>query len=228
MKQFVVIGLGRFGASIARALSEKNFEVLAVDRDEDRVKEMEGVVSQAIVMDATDDKALRELGIADFNTAIVSMGETVEDSIMITLALKELGLKHVIVKAKSEIHSKILKKVGADRIVFPEREMAEKLAESLASPKIFDFIELSKEYGIVEMVVPKKLVNTTLRELKLRDKHKVSVIAIKRKVPYSKSDGTTDFKDEIIIGPGGGDELISGDVLILLGKNEDVDKVQKL
>ncbi len=228
MKQFVVIGLGRFGASIARALSEKNFEVLAVDRDEDRVKEMEGVVSQAIVMDATDDKALRELGIADFDTAIVSMGETVEDSIMITLALKELGLKHVIVKAKSEIHSKILKKVGADRIVFPEREMAEKLAESLASPKIFDFIELSKEYGIVEMVVPKKLVNTTLRELKLRDKHKVSVIAIKRKVPYSKSDGTTDFKDEIIIGPGGGDELISGDVLILLGKNEDVDKVQKL
>ncbi|UCG91029.1 MAG: TrkA family potassium uptake protein [candidate division WOR-3 bacterium] len=228
MKQFVVIGLGRFGSSIARALSGKNFEVLAVDRDEDRVKEMEGVVSQAIVMDATDDKALRELGIADFDTAIVSMGETVEDSIMITLALKELGLKHVIVKAKSEIHSKILKKVGADRIVFPEREMAEKLAESLASPKIFDFIELSKEYGIVEMVVPKKLVNMTLRELKLRDKHKVSVIAIKRKVPYSKSDGTTDFKDEIIIGPGGGDELISGDILILLGKNEDVDKVQKL
>lgn len=228
MKQFVVIGLGRFGASIARALSEKKFEVLAVDRDEDRVKEMEGIVSQAIVMDATDDKALRELGIADFDTAIVSMGETVEDSIMITLALKELGLKRVIVKAKSEIHSKILKKVGADRIVFPEREMAEKLAEGLASPKIFDFIELSKEYGIVEMVVPKKLVNKTLRELKLRDKHRVSVIAIKRKVPYSKSDGTTDFKDEVIIGPGGSDELISGDILILLGKNEDVEKVQKV
>jgi len=228
MKQFVVIGLGRFGSSIAQALSEKKFEVLAVDIDEDRVKEMEGIVSQAIVMDATDEKALRELGIADFDTAIVSMGETVEDSIMITLALKELGLKHVIVKTKSEIHSKILKKVGADRIVFPEREMAEKLAESLASPKIFDFIELSKTYGIMEMVVPKKIVNKTLGELQLRDKYKVSVIAIRRKVPYSKTDGTTDFKDEIIVGPGGTDELISGDVIIMLGKNENIEKVRKL
>jgi trk system potassium uptake protein TrkA len=179
-------------------------------------------------MDATDEKPLRELGISDFDTAVVSMGETVEDSIMITLALKELGVKHVIVKAKSEIHAKILKRVGADRIVFPEREMAEKLAESLASPKIFDIIEVSDTYGIIEMVAPKKIVNKTLREVKMRDKYKVSIIAIKRKVPYSKPDGTTDFKDEIIVGPGGSDELISGDVLILLGKNEDIEKVQKL
>lgn len=228
MKQFVVIGLGRFGSSIARALSEKKFEVLAIDEDENRVKEMEGVVSQAVVMDATDEKALKELGVADFDTAIVSMGETVEDSIMITLTLKEMGIKQVIVKAKSDLHSRILKKVGADRITFPEREMAEKLAESLASPKIFDFIELSKTHGIVEMVVPKKIVDNTLRDLQLRAKYKVSVIAIKRKVPYSKPDGTTDFKEEIIIAPGPDDELISGDVLVLLGKNADLEKIKKL
>ncbi len=228
MRQFVVIGLGRFGSSIARALSEKKFEVLAIDEDEDRVKEMEGVVSQAVVMDATDEKALKELGVADFDTAIVSMGETVEDSIMITLTLKEMGIKQVIVKAKSDLHSRILKKVGADRITFPEREMAEKLAESLASPKIFDFIELSKTHGIVEMVVPKKIVDNTLRDLQLRAKYKVSVIAIKRKVPYSKSDGSTDFKEEIIIAPGPDDELISGDVLVLLGKNADLEKIKKL
>ncbi len=228
MKQFVVIGLGRFGSSIARALSEKKFEVLAIDEDENRVKEMEGVVSQAVVMDATDEKALKELGVADFDTAIVSMGETIEDSIMITLTLKEMGIKQVIVKAKSDLHSRILKKVGADRITFPEREMAEKLAESLASPKIFDFIELSKTHGIVEMVVPKKIVDNTLRDLQLRAKYKVSVIAIKRKVPYSKPDGTTDFKEEIIIAPGPDDELISGDVLVLLGKNADLEKIKKL
>ncbi|MGB3341894.1 MAG: TrkA family potassium uptake protein [bacterium] len=228
MKQFVVIGLGRFGSSIAKALSEKGFEVLAIDENEERVKEMEGIVSQAIVMDATDEKGLKELGITDFDTAIVSMGETVEDSIMITLSLKELGLKKVIVKAKSELHSKILRKVGADRIIFPEREMAERLAESLASPKIFDFIELSKTYGIIEMVVPKKLVNKTLSDLKLREKYKVSVIAIKRKLPYTLPDGSTDFKEDIVVGPGGDDEVISGDVLIMLGKNEDLEKIEKL
>jgi len=228
MKQFVVIGLGRFGSSIARALSEKKFEVLAIDEDENRVREMEGVVSQAVVMDATDEKGLKELGVADFDTAIVSMGETIEDSIMITLTLKEMGIRQVIVKAKSDLHSRILKKVGADRITFPEREMAEKLAESLASPKIFDFIELSKTHGIVEMVVPKKIVDNTLRDLQLRAKYKVSVIAIKRKIPYSKPDGSTDFKEEIIIGPGSDDELISGDVLVLLGKNADLEKIKKL
>lgn len=228
MKQFVVIGLGRFGKSIAQALSEKNFEVLAIDENEDRIKEMEGIVSQAVVMDATDDKALKELGVADFDTAIVSMGETVEDSIMITLSLKEMGLRQVIVKAKSELHSKILKRVGADRIIFPEREMAERLAESLASPKIFDFIELSKIHGILEIVVPKKFVNKTLGDLKLREKYKVSAIAIKRKVPITKPDGSTDFKEEVVIGPGGDSEVISGDILILLGKNTDLDKIEKL
>ena len=189
---------------------------------------MEGVVSQAVVLDATDEKSLRELGVQDFDTAIVSMGDTVEDSIMITLTLKELGVRQVIVKAKGDLHSKILKKVGADRITIPEREMADRLAQSLASPKIFDFIEVSETYGIVEMVAPKKFANKTLSDLKLRDKYKVSVVAIKRKIPYSKPDGSTDFKEEFIVGPGGGDELISGDVFILLGRNEDIDKIRKL
>ncbi|MDH4211403.1 MAG: TrkA family potassium uptake protein [candidate division WOR-3 bacterium] len=228
MRQFVVIGLGRFGSSIARALSEKNFEVLAIDKDEAQVKAMEGVVSQAVVLDATDEKSLRELGVQDFDTAIVSMGDTVEDSIMITLTLKELGVRQVIVKAKSDLHSKILRKVGADRITIPEREMADRLAQSLASPKIFDFIEVSETYGIVEMVAPKKFANKTLSELKLRDKYKVSVVAIKRKIPYSKPDGSTDFKEEFIVGPGGADEIIPGDVYILLGRNEDIDKIRKL
>jgi trk system potassium uptake protein TrkA len=228
MRQFVVIGLGRFGSSIARALSEMNFEVLAIDKDESLVKSMENIVSQAVVLDATDEKSLKELGVQEFDTAIVSMGETIEDSIMITLTLKELGVKQVIVKAQNDLHSRILKKVGADRIMIPEREMAEKLAQSLASPKIFDFIEVSETYGIVEMVVPKKFANKSLTELKLREKYGVSVIAIKRKIPYSKPDGSTDFKDEVIIGPGGADETISGDVLILLGRSEDLDKIKKL
>ena len=228
MRQFVVIGLGRFGSSIARALSAMDFEVLAIDKDESLVRAMEGVVSQAVVMDATDEKSLRELGVQEFDTAIVSMGETIEDSIMITLTLKELGVKQVIVKAQNDLHSKILKKVGADRITLPEREMAERLAQSLASPKIFDFIEVSDVHGIIEIVVPKKFANKTLTELNLREKYRVSVIAIKRKLPYSKPDGTTDFREEFIIGPGGADETISGDVLILLGRNEDLDKIKKL
>ncbi len=228
MRQFVVIGLGRFGSSIAKTLSGKKIDVLAIDRDEAKVREMEGIVGQTVVLNATDEKALKELGIADFDTAIVSMGETIEDSIMITLSLKELGVRQVIVKAQNELHAKILKKVGADRIIFPEREMAERLAESLASPKIFDFIELSEAHGIIEMVVPKRLVDKTLAQAKLREKYAVSVIAIKRKVPFKKDDGVTDFRDEILIGPGGNNDIIAGDILIIMGKNEDLARIQKL
>ncbi|MEO0136002.1 MAG: TrkA family potassium uptake protein [candidate division WOR-3 bacterium] len=228
MKQFVVIGLGRFGSSIARALTEKNFEVLAIDRNEERVKEIEGFVAQAVVVDATDEKALKELGIKDFDTAIVSIGENIEDSIMVTLLLKELGVRQVIVKAHNELHAKILNKVGADRIVFPEKEMGEKLAESLASPKIFDYIELSTEYGILEIVAPKKFCDKTLGELKLREKFGVSVMAIKRKIPYTRPDGSPDFKEEIIIGPGGADEILPGDILVLLGRYKDLNRIEKL
>jgi trk system potassium uptake protein TrkA len=228
VRQFVVIGLGRFGSSIATALSRKNFEVLAIDETESAVKRMEGAVSQAVVLDATDEKALKELGVPSFDTAIVSMGETVEDSIMITLTLKELGIRQVIVKAQNELHAKILKKVGADRIVFPEREMAERLAESLASPKIFDFIELSKTHGIIEIVTPKKFVGKTLADLKLRKNYGVSVIAIKRKIPFAKPDGSTDFKDDIIIGPGAEDEIMVGDVLVVLGHYDDLAKIEKV
>ncbi len=228
MKQFVVIGLGRFGSSIAKALADKNFEVLAVDRSEERVKEIEGIVSQAVVVDATDERALKELGINEFDTAIVSIGENIEDSIMVTLILKEFGVKQVIVKAHNELHAKILSKVGADRIVFPEKEMGEKLAESLASPKIFDYIELSTEYGILEIIAPKRFCDKTLTELKLREKFGVSVMAIKRKMPYTKPDGSPDFKEEIVIGPGGSDEILQGDILVLLGKYKDLSKIEKL
>ena len=156
------------------------------------------------------------------------MGETIEDSIMITLTLKDLGIKQVIVKAQNDLHAKILKKVGADRIIFPEREMAERLAESLASPKIFDFIELSKTHGIIELVTPKKFVGKTLSDLKLRKKFKVSVIAIKRKIPFAKSDGSTDFKDELVIGPGADDEITNGDILVILGHYDDLSKIEKV
>jgi len=228
MKQFVVIGLGRFGSSIARALAEKNFEVLAMDRNEERVKEIEDTVSQAVVVDATDEKALKELGIKEFDTAVVSIGENIEASIMVTLLLKELGVKQVIVKARNELHAKILEKVGADRIIFPEKEMGEKLAESLASPKIFDYIELSTEYGILEMIAPKKFCDKTLSELNLREKFGISVMAIKRKMPYTKPDGSPDFEEKIIIGPGGADEILQGDILVLLGKYKDLNRIQKL
>jgi|UniRef100_A0A7V3RHR3 trk system potassium uptake protein TrkA len=228
MKQFVIIGLGRFGSSIARALAQKNFEVLAIDQNEERVKEIEGVVSQAVVVNATDERALKELGIKDFDTAIVSIGEKIEDSIMITLLLKEFGVKQVIVKAQNELHAKILEKVGADRIIFPEKEMAERLAESIVSPRIFDYIELSTEYGILEIIAPKKFCDKTLGELKLREKFGISVIAIKRKVPYTKPDGSPDFKEEIIVGPSGADEILQGDVLVILGKYKDLNRFEKL
>ena len=156
MKQFAVIGLGRFGSSVAKTLSEKGCQVLAIDIKEDVVQDMSEFVTQAVCVDATDEKAFRSLGIGDVDCAIVGIGANMEKSILVTLLLKEFGVKDIVVKSISSLHAKIVAKVGADRVIYPEREIAKKLAEGLLSPNIIDEIKLSNEYNIVEMVSPSK------------------------------------------------------------------------
>lgn len=225
MKQFAVIGLGRFGRSVANALVEREFEVMAIDRDEQCVKELEGKATVCLVLNAIDEKALKDAGVGDLDCVIVAIGDSVEDSIMVTMVLKGLGVKYIVAKAQDDMHGKILARIGADRVIYPERDMGIRLAESLASPKIFDYIELSTTHGIVETPLPKKFVGKTLAGAKLREKYHVSVIAIKRKAPYMTDEGTPELKEEVIIAPGADDELIEGDILVVLGSYSDVTKL---
>lgn len=227
-KTFAVIGLGRFGSQIARALIEKGFEVIIIDQNEEKINEFAESAAGAFVMDATDEKALRDAGIGDVDCAIVSVGQNISSSILITMLLKELGVKEIIVKEIIPIHGKILEKLGATKIINPEKDTALRLASSFTSPRIFDIIEVSPEYSVVEVVAPKEFWNRPLRDIHLRRDYRVSVIAIRRKKVFFSENGVPDFKEEVIIGPGADDEVLENDILVLLGKYEDLERVSKL
>ncbi|HID32682.1 MAG TPA: TrkA family potassium uptake protein, partial [bacterium (Candidatus Stahlbacteria)] len=198
---------------------------LVIDQDERCVKEMEGKATVSLVLNALDEKGLKDAGVGDLDCVIVAIGDSIENSIMVTMVLKSLGVKYIVAKAQDDLHGKILARIGADRVVYPERDMGGRLAESLAAPKIFDVIELSTTHGIVETSLPKKLVGKTLGEARLRERFQVSVIAIKRKVPFMTEEGKPELKEDVIIAPGAEDELTEGDVLVLLGAYKDIEKL---
>ena len=152
-KQFVVIGLGRFGESVAKTLYSLGHEVLAIDMDEDSVQEIADNVTHAVQMDATDESALKTLGLRNFDVAVVTIGSNIQASVMITLLVKELGVKYIIAKGQSDLHAKVLYKIGADRVVLPEKDMGVRVAHNLVSASILDFIELSPDYSIMELRV---------------------------------------------------------------------------
>ncbi|MDD5686270.1 MAG: TrkA family potassium uptake protein [Elusimicrobia bacterium] len=228
MKQVAVIGLGTFGVAVAKELSDKGVQVLAIDTNEQKVQDISTFVTQSIVADSTDEKTMKELGLHDCETVVVATGDNREASIMTTLILKKLGIKHIIVKGLDPLHSRVLQKIGADRIVFPERDMGIKLAEMLISPNIIEEIELSPEYNLAEIIVPKEFINKTIKDLDIRAKYKLHIIGIKRKIPYVKDDGDTDFKEELIIAPSASDILQDGDTIVIIGTYTDIDRVKKI
>lgn len=214
MKQFVVIGLGRFGGSIARTLAELGHEVLAIDKDEQRVEEYMNIVTQAIQADATEKKTLLELGIREFDNAVVSIGDDIQSSILATLILKEIGIPHVTVKAISDLHQKVLEKIGADKVIHPERDMGIRTARLLISKNILDHIELSSEYTILEVVATEAVFGKSLEALDIRARFGCNVIAI-------RSD-----KNKMNISPAADDVIEPGDVFIVIGRNDDVHRFE--
>lgn len=227
-RQYAVLGLGTFGMGVARELASRGAQVLAVDTDEDKIKEITPLVTHAVVADATEQKVLKSLGIKDIDCAIVAIGQSMENSIMITLLLKEFGVKSIIVKSISPLHSRIVAKLGADRVIYPELEMARKLADGLISPNILDQIELSHEYNIIEMVAPRKFWNKSMRESGIRANFKVDIIAIKRRAPIITDEGESDIKEDIIIAPGAEIEVLENDILVLVGKDDDLKHLKEL
>lgn len=215
MKSYVVVGLGRFGAEVARRLCELGCEVLAMDTQSDLVQQVSNEVTHAVVGDARDKEVLRALGVRNFDCAVVAIGGSLADSVLATMNLKELGVPYIVCKAHDETHRQVLQKLGADQVVIPEQENASRLARSLSSPNVLDYIELSHEYGIIEVPAPKSWQDKSLKELNVRAKLGVNIIAVKR-------DG------HINISPAADYRIAAGDVMVVLGDTEALNKVQKL
>ncbi|MBQ8556129.1 MAG: TrkA family potassium uptake protein [Clostridia bacterium] len=211
-KQFLVLGLGRFGASVARHLCQMGHEVLAVDSDEKLVDAIAPFVTQAVQANATDEDALVQLGIRDFDAAIVAIGSNTRDSILVTVLCKEAGVPLVIAKAVDDLHAKVLRKVGADRVVFPERDMGQRVARTLDTPNIIELIELSGDYQIAELFAPDAWCGKTLVEVNVRRNYGLSIVGIRRGKDFLAS-------------PGADMTLHEGDILVVLGKQRDIDSI---
>lgn len=207
MKQFAVIGLGRFGSSVARTLSGMGYDVLAVDVNEDKVNDIMDYVTHSVQVDAMDEQALKALGIRNFDVVIVAIGQDIQTNILVTVMLKEMGVKNVVSKAITELHGKVLEKVGADKVVFPERDMGVRAAHALVSKSIMDLISLSPDYSVVELMALPEFVGKTLAGSAVRTKYGVTVLAIRR-------------GGEVIISPGPKVVIEEGDVLVVVGRNE--------
>ena len=209
MKNFVVIGLGRFGTAVARELYEVGNDVLGLDTNSENVENIADYVTHAVTGDGRDPEVLRALGVADYDCAVVAVGSDVGSSALITMRMKEAGVPQVVCKAQSHVHQRLLEKIGADRVIFPEHEMGIKVAQGLARSNILNFIELSPEYGLVDVDLPRGWAGHTIRDLDIRAKYKVNVIAVRR---------GSDFH----VSPGADWIMIEGDKLVVLGADSDI------
>ena len=209
MKQYIVIGCGRFGSSVASTMHLLRHQVMAIDKNEDSVQSISDKVTHSLIVDVTDEQALRSLGLGNFDVAVVAIGSDIRASIMATLIAKEMGVELIICKAKDELQAKVLYKIGADRVVFPERDMGVRVAHNLVSDNILDHIELDPEYSIVEIVTPNSWVGKTLIELELRARYEITVLAIKT----GKNINVTPSPDE---------ELTAGSILVIIGQNTSI------
>ncbi|AWB45935.1 potassium uptake system protein [Paenibacillus sp. CAA11] len=214
-KQFAVIGMGRFGFSVANALSKMGFDVLAIDSDEHRTQAVSNIVTHAVTADSTDEEALRALGIRNFDVVVVAIGEDIQASILTTLILKDMSGPLIVVKAQNELHGKVLQKIGADKVIYPERDMGLRVAHHLTSPNIIDYIEISDEYSILEIKVTPSIVGKNLMELDVRARFKCNVMAIK------KEGGS-----KMNISPDPAERLAPDDVLVVVGQKDDLTKLE--
>jgi len=214
MRNFAVIGMGRFGESLARTLYSMGFEVLAVDSNQERIDAIAPYVTHAVQADGMDEMALKALGIRNFDVTVITMGD-MQSSILCTLLCKELGVPYVVAKANNDAHAKVLYRMGIDKVVFPERDMGVRVAHSLVTGNILDYIELSPDYGLIETSAPKEWEGKTLQELNVRAKYGISIMAIKN-------------DEGIAIAPSSNDVINAGDVIIIIGDNSALKRIEKM
>ncbi|MBC8079781.1 MAG: TrkA family potassium uptake protein [Gorillibacterium sp.] len=212
--QFAIIGLGRFGASLARELHQMGYEVLGIDRSEERINEMTPYLTHAVVADSIDEEVLRSLGLRNFDCAVVAIGDDIQASIMTAILLKDMGVKKVVAKALTNLHGKVLHKIGVDRVVFPERDMGIRVAHQLGTPNLLDYIELSSEYTIAELTATTEIAGHSLRQLDTRARYGCSIVAI-----YNKTGG-------VVIAPAAEECVHMNDIMVVIGTNAQIEQFE--
>lgn len=212
MKQFAIIGMGRFGTALAETLYSLENDVLVIDSDPEKIEAVSDYVTHAVTGDATDEQTLTSLGINNLDVAVITIGGNMQASILVCLLCIELGVKRVIAKAQSDLHARVLRKIGVDKVVFPERDMGMRLARNMVSSNVLEFIELSPDHSLVEINVPEQWENTSLVNLNVRVKYGLNIMAIKH-------NGT------ISVSPRAQDTLQKGDTIVVIGSNEDIRKI---
>lgn len=222
MRQFAVIGLGRFGLSVAKTLTEQGCQVLAIDKDEELVQEASEFVTEAVQVDSTDEKSLKAVGIKNVDVAVVGIGTNLEASILTTLTLKDMGVQEIVARAVTQEHGKVLEKVGATKVVFLERDMGIRVANSLVSPSIIEHIYLSPEFSIMETLAPQHFIGQSIGGLDIRARHGLTIIGVRKKDQPDKK------VCELNIAPKADYVITQGDVLILLGSNENLNKFKHI
>jgi trk system potassium uptake protein TrkA len=215
MKRVVVIGLGIFGFNIAKDLYENGIEVIAIDKDKEVIQKIRDYSTKAILADGTEKEVMESIGIQEDDVVIVSFGEDLAAATLITLHLKEMKIKHIIVKAPDEDHKHVLEKVGATEVVIPEKEMADKIAKSLISPNVLDYIPLSEDYTICELVPPTSFMGKTIGEIHLRSKYHIEVIAVREVLP-----------ERLQMVPRADFIIKDSDILVVIGKEKDIQKIK--
>ena len=214
-KEIAVIGLGRFGGSIVMELSEMNVDVLVIDTDEARVNEYQDYYSEGIIGDSTDEAMLKSIGIDNYDNVIVAIGDNIQASILSTLILKDLGVKKVTTKAQNSYHGRVLEKIGADIVVHPERDMGRRIAHRLVSSSVVEYLEVSTNHSIIEYSADSKLENKRISDLNIREKFGISIIAINR-------------DNDIIVSPDSQISILGGDILILIGSDQQLNHFEKV
>jgi trk system potassium uptake protein TrkA len=218
---FAVIGLGRFGSAVAMTLTDLGQDVIGIDANEERVQKHADLIRSALELDANDERALRTAGVQDVDVAVISIGENIEASLLAVMLVKDLGVPRVIAKAVTTLHGRILERIGVDRVIFPEREMAMRVAHSLVVANVLDYIELSRDFSIIEMPAPDAFAGKSLKDLQLRNKYGLTLIAIKRKPAGGGAEVTN-------VAPTADDVIQRADVLALLGSNERLAQLDRL
>ena len=214
-RQFAVIGLGRFGTSVALTLQSLGHDVLAIDSSDEQVQRLSDQVTHVVQADTTEENSLHALGLRNFDAVVVAIGEDVQANVATTLLLKEMGVPYIIAKARNSLHGKMLEKIGADRVVYPERDMGQRVAHSLISSNVLDYIELSPDLSLVEVTVPGVLSGKTLQQANMRALYGVNVVAIKR-------------IDHLIVPPQPNELIQESDILIVIGSTEGIKRLESL
>ena len=212
-KQYMVLGLGRFGASVATTLFSLGNEVLAIDSDAENVNDIATHVTQAMQMDATDETALASLGVRNFDAAIVCIGENLRDSILVCVLLKEMGVRKLVAKATDDLHAKVLTKIGVDRVIFPERDMGQRIAHSLYMPGILDLMTLNGDYRLIDVLTPEGWLGRSIAQIDVRRKYGLTIIAIHRGKEY-------------VVSPTPDETFAKGDSLLVLGREADIERLE--